>query len=296
VDNFTVRYPDLAFAVAQDTPLGRRNGLVRFTVSFDNDGLGTGPAWINATAPSSLVYVSDNASANGGVKTGDLNWSFGSVPPGPRSFEVTLRVTAGAADGTVQTQFDLAYGDEKGFVWFGPTKILDFEIDVPPAAGSNPFLLLLFGGVLVAAPFAAYAVWRSRRAAIEEAFLIHRDGVLLYHLSRSIGGEGEKDRDILGAMLTAVQDFVKDSFKYGENRDLNKLEFGDYRVLIERGKHIFLAVVLSNETGEADVRRKVRQVIEESEAKFGSELESWSGDMDRLLGLRDIVKRLVGRK
>ncbi len=208
-----------------------------------------------------------------------------------------MRVVDNARNGTISALFDLTYGDEKDFLWFAATVVRDLDVLVPTIPGpmANPFALALLGALVVGAPLAGYWVWRSRRPAIEEAFLIHRDGVLLYHLSRSIGGEGEKDRDILGAMLTAVQDFVKDSFKYGENRDLNKLEFGDYRVLIERGKHIFLAVVLSTTTGEAEVRRKVRRVIDDVEAKFGAELEDFSGEMDPILGIRDLVKRLVGR-
>lgn len=294
---FTVRYPSVSFSVSQDIQSARRNALVRFSLSFDNDGQGSGPVWVNGTLPPELEFVSDTSSSIGGTKAGTFRWSFADVMPGPHEFDLAVRVVDTARNGTISAQFDLTYGDEKDFLWFAATVVRDLDVIVPttPATPSNPFLLAVLGAMVVGAPLAGYWVWRSRRPAIEEAFLIHRDGVLLYHLSRSIGGEGEKDRDILGAMLTAVQDFVKDSFRYGENRDLSKLEFGDHRVLIERGKHIFLAVVMSSTTGEPEVRRKVRKVIDDVEAKFGANLEDFSGEMDPILGIRDLVKQLVGR-
>lgn len=295
---FTVRYPAIGLSVSQDVQSARRDGLVRFGVSFDNEGEGSGPVWINATLPPQLEFVSDTSGAIGGAKSGTLNWSFPDVGPGPHEFDLAVRVLNTAPNGTISGQFDLTFEDEKGFLWFAGTVVRDLEVlvPVPPVTPPNPWILALLGAAVVGAPLAGYWLWRSRRPAIEEAFLIHSDGILIYHLSRSIGGEGEKDRDILGAMLTAVQDFVKDSFRYGENRELNKLEFGDYRVLIERGKDIFLAVVLSSTTGEAEIRRKVRQVLGQVEAKFGTELAQFRGEMDRLLGVRDIVKALVGRK
>jgi hypothetical protein len=55
------------------------------------------------------------------------------------------------------------------------------------------------------------------------------------------------DDDILSAMLTAVQEFVKDSFRDEEEFGLNKLEFGEKKILIEHGKDVYIAVVYSGE-------------------------------------------------
>ena len=294
---FRVAYPAIGLAVDQDVQSARPNGLVRFTLTFDNDGLGSGPVWINVTLPPELEYVQDTAATSGGARTGAGNWTFDAVDPGPHAFEIVVRVSPGAANGTVAARFELAYEDAKGYAWFAGTEVRFLDVFVAAGGGpfSNPVVLALLGATVVVVPLAAYVLWKNRRPAIEEAFLIHKDGVLIYHLSRSLGGEGEKDRDILGAMLTAVQDFVKDSFRYGENRELNRLEFGDYQVLIERGKHIFLAVVIEGTSGENEARRRVRQVIGDVEAKYGDMLAEWSGDVDRTLGVRDIVKRLVSR-
>ncbi len=94
-------------------------------------------------------------------------------------------------------------------------------------------------------------------------------------------------------MLTAVQEFVRDAFQYGEHRELHQLDFGEYRILIERGKYVYLAVVYAGEESPG-IRKKVRIVIDRIEEAFGPDLESWDGDMERVVGARDMLATLLG--
>jgi len=98
----------------------------------------------------------------------------------------------------------------------------------------------------------------------------------------------------VSAMLSAVQDFVKDAFKLGEDRTLHQLEFGDYSIHLERGKYVFLAAVTAGGNGAATVKR-LRDVVDEIESLHGETLRDWNGVTDALLGVNDIVrKRLLG--
>ena len=91
-------------------------------------------------------------------------------------------------------------------------------------------------------------VRRPHGPEIEEVFLVSRDGILICHLSRSI--TVPHDEDVLGAMLTAVQNFVKDAFQYGRNQELRTLELGDFSILFERGEHVCLAIAIAGQESE----------------------------------------------
>ena len=73
-----------------------------FRVDFDNTG--QGPAsrvWVNVTFPAELTYVSDDATAIGGVRTCCESFEFTDVDPGSYVFNVTASANGGVANGTV---------------------------------------------------------------------------------------------------------------------------------------------------------------------------------------------------
>ena len=102
----------------------------------------------------------------------------------------------------------------------------------------------------------------------------------------------DKDEDVLSGMLTAVTEFVRDAFVYGEHRELHQLDFGDYRIMIERGRNLYLAVVYAGK-GASVIRKKVRWVLDHIESAYGSVLEKWDGDMDNVAGARDLIREYL---
>jgi hypothetical protein len=75
---------------------------------------------------------------------------------------------------------------------------------------------------------------------VKEVFLIHKSGILLYHLSRE--HKPGRDEEVLSGMFTAVQEFIKDSFSTtgpgaeGGEHVLREMKIGDNNnILIERG-------------------------------------------------------------
>jgi hypothetical protein len=78
---------------------------------------------------------------------------------------------------------------------------------------------------------------------VAQVFLIHREtGLLLQHVSAE--GEPSADSDLIGSMLTAIRDFAEDAFGRGEEAELDVVEYGDRRILIEAAEHVYLAVVV----------------------------------------------------
>ena len=91
-------------------------------------------------------------------------------------------------------------------------------------------------------------------------------------------------------MLTGIQQFVKDAFKLGEERTLHTMEFGDYRVFIERGNWTYIAAVTSGGAGFG-VGRKLRKVLADIETSHRDVLADWDGDMDDMLPIRDQIRK-----
>ena len=80
---------------------------------------------------------------------------------------------------------------------------------------------------------------------ISEIFLIHESsGLLITHVS-SAESEMSSDGDLISGMLTAIKDFVSDSFKNNSgSQNLYEIQYGDSRIVLERGLYSYLAVVI----------------------------------------------------
>lgn len=131
----------------------------------------------------------------------------------------------------------------------------------------------------------------------DEIFLISKIGLLISHISRT--KDKGMDEDILGSMLTAVQDFVKDSFGDGgeesQKGGLGKLEYLDTKIFIEHGDLVYLAVVTSGEE-HPNMKSEIRRYLAEIETNYYDVLTDWDGDIDSLSGSIDILNQMVDIK
>lgn len=167
--------------------------------------------------------------------------------------------------------------------------IMTIHVQVHFIDAAWPYLLL--AAVLAALGVSAYFM-REVDIAVDEAFVVHNDGRLISHSTRRL--KPGMDDQILGGMFVAIQDFVKDSFKEVTSFTLRKLEFGEKSVLIEKGDHVFLAVILHRKASRK-VASKMQGVVDEIEEKFGMHLAGWDGDLDKVRGVEDLVKKLYSR-
>ncbi|MFQ5985807.1 MAG: DUF5915 domain-containing protein [Thermoplasmata archaeon] len=124
---------------------------------------------------------------------------------------------------------------------------------------------------------------------VEDAFLVHADGRLISHQTRKI--QDEIDEDVFSGMLTVVQDFVKDSFRTRTKVGLRRLEFGESRIVIERGPDVYLTAVLLGEEPDL-LSLYMVELINEIERKFGEKLDKWSGLLSELEGVEEICRKL----
>jgi OOP family OmpA-OmpF porin len=125
-------------------------------------------------------------------------------------------------------------------------------------------------------PYAQVVIKHALVYRVEQAFLIHAEtGLLLTHATAP--GLKVPDADLISGMLTAIQDFVRDSFRPGEGATLRTFSVGDHTVQVEAGPMALLALVIRGEAPEA-VLRKQQDTLETIHLQFAAQLAEFSGD------------------
>src|SRR4029450_7463219 len=83
-------------------------------------------------------------------------------------------------------------------------------------------------------PYAQVVIKHALVYRVEEAFLVHAEpGLLLAHATAP--ELKVPDADLISGMLTAIQDFVRDSFRPGEGATLRTFSVGEHPVQGESG-------------------------------------------------------------
>jgi hypothetical protein len=130
---------------------------------------------------------------------------------------------------------------------------------------------------------------KSRKPVVEDVILIYNDGTMLAHATRRI--VPDLDTDLFSGMLTAIQDFVKDSFKDEKEFGLSRLEFGKKKLCIERAEsgNIFIVFVCTGKVNDKKLASMANEVLLEVETEFGEILTDWDGNMNNVRGVKDIL-------
>ncbi|MCB0129800.1 MAG: hypothetical protein KDD78_03090 [Caldilineaceae bacterium] len=126
----------------------------------------------------------------------------------------------------------------------------------------------------------------------EELFLIHRDsGLLLHYVSRD--PTVDSDSDLISGMLTAIRDFVQDAFGRGQAGELDEVQYGQMRILIEVGKYAYIAAVVQ---GYEPLRYRpdLREQLYNIEHDYYRVLREFSGDLAELDGVDAQLQPLLG--
>lgn len=145
--------------------------------------------------------------------------------------------------------------------------------------------------VLLAAGVAGYFIGSRipRPYALENLFLIHNDGRLVTHVTKE--ENTTLDKDVVSAMFTAVQEFVRDSFQKGEV-GLKKLEIGDKNVMIEKGRSAYLALIYSGYP-QKEVFDMLPVLLRDIEERYKEKLERWNGTMKAVPGIEKMLQEYM---
>jgi outer membrane protein OmpA-like peptidoglycan-associated protein len=124
--------------------------------------------------------------------------------------------------------------------------------------------------------FAEVVLLKTLRYRVEQVFLIHQEtGLLLQQVSAP--GIQLQDADMVSGMLTAIQDFVHDSFGTAKGDELEALRVGELTVWVERGPLAVLAAVIRGNAPQ-DLRALFQETLERIHLQFGTSLSEFKGD------------------
>jgi OOP family OmpA-OmpF porin len=122
---------------------------------------------------------------------------------------------------------------------------------------------------------------------VEHVFLIHKEsGLLISHVAAD--DAATEDPQLVSGMLTAIQDFVRDSFGRADATGLDALRLGDRVLWCEQGPLAFLAAVIRGtppETLHATLREALAAIHDEWRtplAEFAGDDAKFGGVADRL--------------
>ncbi|MEP6913142.1 MAG: OmpA family protein [bacterium] len=137
-------------------------------------------------------------------------------------------------------------------------------------------------------PFSEVVLLHTLLFRVEQVFLIHHEtGLLLRHVSAA--NADVQDADMVSGMLTAIQDFVRDSFTTRQGEQLETLQVGELTVWIEQGPQAILAGVIRG-TAPQQLRKVFLETIEKIHLQYGTALKNFSGDATPFVGTQTLLE------
>jgi len=178
---------------------------------------------------------------------------------------------------------------------------VDVEIKDPNVNGeTNTSIIIMFiiiAGILIAVMFGAYLYFYRGYYTIDEIYLVYKDGRLIFHKLRP--GLVQKDEDIVTSMLTAIQEFVEETFSQGKTTEqdmaIKKMQLGGKTIIIEKGENIYIAIILKGVPG-ARLQRQMTWVIHQIEEDYAKELKKWNGVVSKLSGTYKYLNVFLKKK
>ena len=111
---------------------------------------------------------------------------------------------------------------------------------------------------------------------VEQVFLVHADtGLLLAHVTAP--DLDVPEADLISGMLTAIQYFVRDSFRPDEGGTLSTFTVGEHTVHVEAGPRALIAAVVRGQCPEA-VPQRLQRTLEQIHLEYASLLADFEGD------------------
>jgi OOP family OmpA-OmpF porin len=140
-------------------------------------------------------------------------------------------------------------------------------------------------------PFSEVVLMHTLLFRVEQVFLIHKEtGLLLRHVSAA--DTTVQDADMVSGMLTAIQDFVRDSFTTRKGEQLETLEVGELTVWIEQGPHAILAGVIRGNAPQK-LREVFQETLERIHLQYATALQTFNGDAAPFAGAETLLEECL---
>lgn len=125
-------------------------------------------------------------------------------------------------------------------------------------------------------PYAEIALLRSVRFEIVDIFLVHRNtGLLILH---AVSPKARvQEAESISTLLSAIQDYIRESFHLSDDQNLNRLQMGEYSMWIEQGPHALIAARTKGPIPK-EFHTRLQALIEVIHRERSANLESFVGD------------------
>jgi outer membrane protein OmpA-like peptidoglycan-associated protein len=126
---------------------------------------------------------------------------------------------------------------------------------------------------------------------VEQVFLIHKKtGLSLGHVAAP--AVAMQDPSLVSGMLSAIQDFVRDSFHVGGRQGIERMNVGDLDVWVEAGPYAILATVIRGVAPRA-LRDRMAEVLENVHREYSAQLDRFSGDTAAFVNVNKELARCL---
>ena len=127
--------------------------------------------------------------------------------------------------------------------------------------------------------YAQYAASQTFVYRVEHVFLIHRETGLLLN-TVALDHESKSNADIVSAMLTAINDFVGDSFlsdQEGQKEQLQSVSTDNFNLLIKPGPSALVVAAVSGNPPQS-ISNQLQLTLENIHSLYFDELNRFNGD------------------
>jgi len=140
-------------------------------------------------------------------------------------------------------------------------------------------------------PYAQIVLRHSLVYRVEQVYLIHAEtGLLLGHAAAA--DLKVADADLISGMLTAIQDFVSDSFAIQEGGELRTFCVGELTVMVERGPQAVIAAVVRGPPPDT-LLLQLQDALENLHFQFATGFAEYNGDAAPFAGARSRLEELL---
>jgi OOP family OmpA-OmpF porin len=138
-------------------------------------------------------------------------------------------------------------------------------------------------------PFAQIVMKHSLVFRVEQVFLVHAGtGLLLAHVPEGTS----EDADLISGMLTAIGDFVNDSFEPKQTGELRTFCAGDLTVIVEPGPQAYVAAVVRGQPPDS-LPMKLQTTLETIHLQWSNPLESFQGDASGFVTTKPLLDECI---
>jgi len=148
-----------------------------------------------------------------------------------------------------------------------------------------------FEGIRTGRSFTEVVLLHSLVFRVEQVFLIHKKtGLSLGHVAAPT--IAMQDPSLVSGMLSAIQEFVRDSFHTSGGQGIERMNVGDLDVWVESGPYAILATVIRGVAPRA-LRDRMAEVLENIHREYSEQLDRFTGETAPFAGVNQELSRCL---